>query len=69
MIMPLLVSIILGFLCFVFIANLYQVRIPRAPEIEKRLENIKKTGGEQENAVVSDFITIGNEFKFGFLGK
>jgi len=40
MIMPLLVSIILGFLCFVFIANLYQVRIPRAPEIEKRLENI-----------------------------
>lgn len=69
MIMPLLVSIVLGFLCFVFFANLYQVRIPRAPEIEKRLENIKKTGIEQENAAISDFITMGTEFKFGFLGK
>ena len=39
---PLLVSIILGFLCFIFVANLYQVRLPRAPEIEKRLESIKK---------------------------
>lgn len=69
MIMPLLVSIILGFLCFVFVANLYRVRIPRAPEIEKRLENIKKSGGEQDSAMVADFITIGNDFKFGFLGK
>ena len=40
---PLLVSIILGFLCFIFVANLYQVRLPRAPEIEKRLESIKKS--------------------------
>ncbi len=69
MIMPLLVSIVLGFLCFVFVANLYKVRIPRAPEIEKRLENIKKSGGAQDSAIISDFITIGNDFKFGFLGK
>jgi len=65
---PLVVSLILGFLCFVFVANLYQVRIPRAPEIEKRLENIKKTAAP-ETTIVPDFITMGNEFKFGFLGK
>ncbi len=69
MIMPLLVSIILGFLCFIFVANLYKVRIPRAPEIEKRLENIKKSGSEQDGRIPADFITIGNDFKFGFLGK
>ncbi len=69
MIVPLLVSIVLGFLCFIFVANLYRVRIPRAPEIEKRLETIKKSADEQDNAIISDFITIGNEFKFGFLGK
>ncbi len=67
--MPLLVSIILGFLCFVLVANLYKVRMPRAPEIEKRLEIIKKSGEGPDNAIISDFITIGNEFKFGFLGK
>ena len=64
-----LVSVVLGVLCFIFVANLYQVRIPRSPEIEKRLEHIKKSN-EQQNTVISpDFITIGNEFKFGFLGK
>ena len=66
---PLLVSIILGFLCFIFVANLYQVRLPRAPEIEKRLESIKKSNDEPNNAIISDFITMGTEFKFGFLGK
>lgn len=66
---PLLVSIILGFLCFLFVANIYQVRMPRAPEIEKRLENIKKSGDEPDNVIISDFITMGTEFKFGFLGK
>ena len=63
---PLLVSIILGFLCFIFVANLYQVRLPRAPEIEKRLESIKKSNDEPNNAIISDFITMGTEFKFGF---
>ena len=63
------VSVILGVLCFIFVANLYQVRIPRSPEIEKRLENIKKSNEQQNNIISPDFITIGNDFKFGFLGK
>lgn len=67
--MPLLISLILGFLCFVLVANLYKVRMPRAPEIEKRLETIKKSGDGPDNAMISEFITIGNEFKFGFLGR
>ena len=46
--------------------NLYQVRLPRAPEIEKRLESIKKSNDEPNNAIISDFITMGTEFKFGF---
>ena len=66
---PFLVSISLGILCFIFFVNLYQVRIPRSPEIEKRLEHIKKSNEQQNNIISPDFITIGNEFKFGFLGK
>ena len=66
---PLLVSIILGFLCFALVANIYQVRLPRAPEIEKRLENIKKSSSEQSNVINPDFIMMENEFRFGFLGK
>ncbi len=64
-----LVSVLLGFLCFIFVANLYQVRIPRSPEIEKRLENIKKNVGDQTNIINPDFIAMGNDFRFGFLGK
>lgn len=64
-----LVSVLLGFLCFIFVANLYQVRIPRSPEIEKRLENIKKNTNEQTNLINPDFIAMGNEFRFGFLGR
>jgi len=66
---PLLVSIILGFLCFVLVANIYHVRLPRAPEIEKRLENIKKSASEQAKVINPDFIMMENEFRFGFLGK
>lgn len=66
---PFLVSISLGVLCFIFFVNLYQVRIPRSPEIEKRLEHIKKSNDQQNGVISPDFITIGNEFKFGFLGK
>ncbi len=66
---PLLVSIVLGFLCFILVANIYQVRMPRAPEIEKRLENIKKSSSEQSHVINPDFVMMENEFRFGFLGK
>ena len=64
-----LVSLLLGFLCFIFVANLYQVRIPRAPEIEKRLENIKKSSEQQISGINPDFMMVETEFKFGFLSK
>lgn len=64
-----LVSLVLGFLYFIFVANIYQVRIPRAPEIEKRLESIKKSSSDQTKVINPDFIIIENDFKFGFLGK
>ncbi len=64
-----LISLLLGFLCFIFVANLYQVRIPRAPEIEKRLEGIKKSSEQQTTDINPDFMMVETEFKFGFLSK
>lgn len=66
---PFIISIALGILCFIFVANIYQVRLRRSPEIEKRLETIKKSSEQQNSIIAPDFITVGNEFHFGFLGK
>ena len=33
------------------------------------MKNIKKSNEQQNNIISPDFITIGNDFKFGFLGK
>lgn len=65
----LIVAIALGFLCFIFVANIYQVRFPSEPEIQRRLENIKKSIQTSEAIIMPEFDTLNQDFKFRLLAK
>ena len=44
---PFLISMLLGFLSFVLLVNMFSIRIPKQPILQKMLEDIKNRETQQ----------------------
>lgn len=68
---PFLISILLGFLSFLMLVNLFSIRIPRHPLLQKRLENIKSrnTSKTQAGLESDEFAFLYNNFRYKVFAK
>lgn len=68
---PFLISILLGFLSFVLLVNMFSIRIPKQPILQKRLEDIKNRGTQKSLANPEDdeFAFLYNNFRYKLFAK
>lgn len=68
---PFLISILLGFLCFLLLVNLFSIRIPKQPILQKRLEDIKKRDSIKTSITLEDdeYAFLYNNFRYKLFAK
>lgn len=68
---PFLISLLLGALSFLLLVNLFSVRIPRQPLLQKRLEEIKSRGVQNTRSTDEDdeFSFLYNNFRYKIFAK
>ena len=57
-------SLLLGFLSFLLLVNLFSIRIPKQLALQKRLEEIKDRNGHNLLMTICLFYTIISDIKF-----